>query len=189
VLQTLPSSVGRSLSHVRAGAKRLAIHGFRDCRHESLLVDSSAFHAGASLPPMYTADSRGVSPPLTWRRAPDSAVSIVLIIEDADSPSQAPMVHGMAWVLGRPTGHIKESALNRTSEWMLPTLGRNSYLRSGYLPPDPPPGHGLHRYFFQLFALDCSLQLSRTPGRSSVLKAMRGHVLAKGALMGTYERR
>jgi phosphatidylethanolamine-binding protein (PEBP) family uncharacterized protein len=67
-------------------------------------------------------------------------------------------------------------------------LGKNSFLCSEYLPPDPPPGHGEHRYVFQLFALDHALELGDAPGRTALLDAMEGHVIAKGLLIGTYER-
>ena len=67
--------------------------------------------------------------------------------------------------------------------------GRNSYLQASWLPPDPPPGHGVHRYAFQLFALDGSAAaFSETPGRDEVLEALRDHAIASGCLIGTYER-
>jgi phosphatidylethanolamine-binding protein (PEBP) family uncharacterized protein len=60
--------------------------------------------------------------------------------------------------------------------------------QSAWLPPDPPSGHGAHRYVFQLFALDRQLVFEHPPGRKAVVNAMRGHVLAKGVLVGAYER-
>jgi hypothetical protein len=66
-------------------------------------------------------------------------------------------------------------------------MGRNSYLRKTYLPPDPLPGHGAHRYVFELFALD--LPHSEEPmGSAALLRRIAGHVLAKGVLIGTYQR-
>ena len=66
--------------------------------------------------------------------------------------------------------------------------GRNSYLQTAWLPPDPPPGHGVHRYAFQVFALDVSPPFDETPGRDEVVDAIREHALASGLLIGTYER-
>ena len=65
--------------------------------------------------------------------------------------------------------------------------GRNSYLQAAWLPPDPPPGHGVHRYAFQVFAL-AGGEFDGTPGRDAVLDAIREHGLASGCLIGTYER-
>ena len=66
--------------------------------------------------------------------------------------------------------------------------GRNSYLQSAWLPPDPPPGHGVHRYLFQVFALGPGAKFSSTPGRDEVHQVLREHALASGCLIGTYER-
>jgi phosphatidylethanolamine-binding protein (PEBP) family uncharacterized protein len=57
-----------------------------------------------------------------------------------------------------------------------------------WLPPDPPPGHGAHRYVFQVFALDIVPRFEARPGRTELLNKIRGHVIAKGMLIGTYER-
>ena len=67
-------------------------------------------------------------------------------------------------------------------------MGRNSYFLRTYLPMDSIPGHGPHHYAFQLFALDAALSFPHPPGRSALLRAMRGHVLATGLLMGIYQR-
>jgi phosphatidylethanolamine-binding protein (PEBP) family uncharacterized protein len=67
-------------------------------------------------------------------------------------------------------------------------VGRNSYRREGWLPPDPPTGHGEHRYAFQLFALADCAEPGDTPSRGDIVRAMRGRVLAAGLLTGTYSR-
>ena len=59
---------------------------------------------------------------------------------------------------------------------------------AGWLPPDPPPGHGSHRYAFQLFALGPGEPFSGTPGRDAVMEAVRERGLAAGCLIGTYAR-
>ena len=63
-----------------------------------------------------------------------------------------------------------------------------SVMETPPLPPDPPPGHGPHRYCFQVFALDAAPKLHGSPIRTQVAHAMKGHVIAKGLLVGTYER-
>jgi Raf kinase inhibitor-like YbhB/YbcL family protein len=160
----------------------------RERRIEALDVSSPAFEHGDSLPIQYTADGEGLSPPLRWENAPSSARSMVMIFEDADSPTPEPIVHGIAWLLGRPNGALPEGALNVRSEHALSTLGLNSFLRARYLPPDPPPGHGPHRYVFQVFAVDYDLMFEGTPGRGAVLQALAGHVLAVGHLQAIYQR-
>jgi phosphatidylethanolamine-binding protein (PEBP) family uncharacterized protein len=58
----------------------------------------------------------------------------------------------------------------------------------GYVPPDPPPGHGVHRYAFELFALKETPEKPDLYGRGDLINWMRGKVLAKGYLVGLYER-
>lgn len=67
-------------------------------------------------------------------------------------------------------------------------MGRNSYLSRNYLPPDPPSGHGLHRYAFEVFALDAPTHLESAPGRAAMLELLSARAIAKGMLIGTYGR-
>jgi phosphatidylethanolamine-binding protein (PEBP) family uncharacterized protein len=85
---------------------------------------------------------------------------------------------------------VPEGALESPGHDGLPGyhVGRHSFLRSGWLPPDPPPGHGVHRYAFQVFALGSTPEWPETPGRDDVLEALRERAVASGCLIGTYER-
>ena len=97
-----------------------------------------------------------MSPPLQWLGAPTNAGSLALIVEDADAPTPQPLVHAIVvdLVVGDGSGALAEGALSsEDGEASGLRLGRNSFLQAGWLPPDPPPGHGVHRYAFQLFAL------------------------------------
>jgi Raf kinase inhibitor-like YbhB/YbcL family protein len=185
MFEKLPESIGRSLRQARPGLGALACHDpvFADVP-ETIELTSSGFLNGETLPARFTADGAGVSPPLQWRGAPEGTVSLALIVEDADSPTPEPLVHAIAWGLG-PNGGIAEGALGADDG---PMMGRNSYLRMRYLPPDPPPGHGPHRYVFQLFAVDHALEFWGAPGRAEMLRALCGHTLAIGTLTGTTER-
>lgn len=53
---------------------------------------------------------------------------------------------------------------------------------------DPPPGHGEHRYAFQLFALGAGEPFRGTPGREEVMRAIQERGVASGMLIGTYTR-
>jgi Raf kinase inhibitor-like YbhB/YbcL family protein len=66
----------------------------------------------------------------------------------------------------------------------------NDFGRHGYGGPMPPKGHGQHRYFFKLFALDvASLGLPADSRRAAADHALQGHVLAAAQYMGRFERR
>jgi Raf kinase inhibitor-like YbhB/YbcL family protein len=189
MLEKIPSGVGHALRGLRAGFHKIVSEQHFGAAPNAIVLQSAAFDEGGPLPPRFTADGQGVSPPLSWRGLPDGVRSLVLIVEDPDAPSPEPLVHLLAWALPPTPDTLPEG------EWRSPRhagadegLGRNAFLKAAYLPPDPPAGHGPHRYVFQLFALDRVLQFDRAPGRGEVVEAMVGRVLAKGLLVGTYER-
>jgi Raf kinase inhibitor-like YbhB/YbcL family protein len=190
MLEKLPSVVGRTFEGARAGMKKIVFFDERfDKVAEAITVTSPAFADGGAIPERFTEDGRKLSPSLAWRGAPRATRTTVLIVEDADSPTPHPLVHAIAWHLdGRDRslaeGGIEKQRISggdcRVRQELIPALG--------YLPPDPPPGHGPHRYVFQIYALDTELELDARPGRSALLEAMAGHVVAKGCMIGTYER-
>lgn len=190
MLEKLPDVVGAALRGQRAGLDQTAFVRVRlPVGQGALQVASLAFMDHAPLPPRFTADGEGLSPPLQWSGVPANAASLLLLVEDADSPTPHPLVHAIAYDIPAQESYLAEGALNGgEDESGAPRLGRNSYLRTAWIPPDPPPAHGVHRYAFQLFALGPGAEWSGTPGRDAVLQVLEQHALASGCLIGTYER-
>lgn len=214
MLEQLPDVLGEALGEFRAGLDQTLFHAV-DLRQgmAAINVGSLAFADHAPMPEKYTADGVGSSPPLHWSGVPAAATEVVLIVEDADSPTPHPLVHAIAVGLGRDagveslaaavttgnearvtvddysTGALAEGALSSDSEHE-PTavMGRNSLMGSQWLPPDPPPGHGVHRYVFQIYALEAGEALPESPGRDALRQAVLARGLASGCLIGTYER-
>jgi Raf kinase inhibitor-like YbhB/YbcL family protein len=152
-------------------------------------LESQAFAMDQPLPRRYTADGEGISPPLSWSGVPAQATSLVLIVEDADAPAPHPLVHAIAVDLSPGVDGLGEGALSsRAFEGQIKE-GRNSYLQAHWLPPDPPPGHGPHRYVFQLFALASGPAFPAHPGRGVVMDALAERAISAGWLIGTYERK
>jgi Raf kinase inhibitor-like YbhB/YbcL family protein len=190
MLEKLPDAVGHALRDQRAGLEKTAFSQI-DLRQgtASLKVESVAFTDHGPMPVHYTADGEGLSPPLQWSGVPAGAASLILIVEDADAPTPQPLVHAIAVDLPPDTDALAEGALDSPDHAGVNIeTGRNSFLQAAWLPPDPPPGHGVHRYAFQLFALNAGAEFSGTPGRGEVLEALRDHAIASGCLIGTYER-
>lgn len=190
MLEHIPAWLGHAMSGLRAGTDKLAIVQLGDT-FETLNLTSPAFAHEGRMPPRFTTDGDGVSPPLVWSEPPAGTARMVLIVEDADAPTPQPLVHAIVYGLEADAGHLAEGAIVADGEGdaVGRDVGRNSYLREGWLPPDPPSGHGEHRYAFQLFAIDAgAADIGPTPGRSAVIDAIAGHVLAAGLLIGTYSR-
>lgn len=197
MLEKLPEAIGQALRDRRAGLDKLVFQhaGLRQGMAQ-IEVKSVAFADHMPIPAPYTADGDGLSPPLQWTGIPPNATSVLLIVEDADAPTPQPLVHAIAVDLPPGEGSGGEGAL---PEGALKSpghdgdedveQGRNSYLRTGWLPPDPPPGHGTHRYAFQVFALAGPADhFKGKPGRDDVLRAVQEHAVASGCLIGTYAR-
>lgn len=195
MLEHVPGWLGKALSGVRAGANKLAIVQPELGSFEALTLRSPAFADGARLPERFTEDGEGCSPPLFWTDIPEGTHCLALLVEDPDAPAPTPLVHAVIWGLPPEQDQLAEGAIVRdgpegTAEGG--DVGRNSYFREGWLPPDPPTGHGPHHYAFQLFALGPVLDPKAEPGpnpsRSAIVRAMAGRVLAAGLLTGTYSR-
>lgn len=188
MLEHLPRWLGQALDGVRAGAEKLAIANV-PADVPALDLSSPAFANGGRLPVRFTADGEGVSPPLTWGQAPPGTALLALLVEDADAPLPQPVVHGLLWGIPADSARLEEGALIADGAGGPDgDVGRNTYGREGWLPPDPPNGHGEHRYAFQLFALAPGAEPPVSPGRSALLEAMAGRILAAGVLTGTYSR-
>lgn len=148
----------------------------------SINVTSTAFGEGAMIPKKYACDAQNVSPQIAWTGVPAGAKSIALICDDPDAPV-GDWVH---WVVYNMPASTKELAEGIQSLPAGSKRGTNDFRKLGYGGPCPPSG--VHRYYFKIFALDMALSLDDGATKAQVLKAMDGHVLAQGALMGRYKR-
>lgn len=191
MLENVPSAIGHALSSVRPGLDKIVYARSDLAAPETITLRSEAFAHEQPIPARFTSDGAKLSPPLAFTDVPPAARSLALIVEDADSPTPAPLCHALVWNIPSGDGGFHEAALDADA---MPTarcgahFGKNSFMQSGWLPPDPPKGHGPHRYAFQLYALDTNPDLAEGSGRGALVAALTGHVLAKGLLIGTYER-
>ncbi|MGE5194607.1 MAG: YbhB/YbcL family Raf kinase inhibitor-like protein [Deltaproteobacteria bacterium] len=157
----------------------------------TIILQSPAFKQNHLIPRKYTGDGADVSPELSWSGIPPAARELALIVDDPDAPTPEPWVH---WVLYKIPPNTPDLA-----EHVVPALrvpqpagalqGQNSWPKGiGYRGPAPPKGHGLHHYHFRLYALDTPLDLKPGAEKQELLAAMKGHILAQGELVGTYQR-
>ena len=162
-------------------------------RTMKITVSSSAFAEGERIPGRFTGDGQDISPPLRWEGVPEGTKELALICDDPDAPTAEPWVHWViyklsAGLLELPQGLPDAARIERPVGAL---QGRNSWTSGrtiGYRGPAPPPGHGVHHYHFRLYALDAELNVAPGIDKKSLLRAMDGHVLAEGELVGTYER-
>jgi len=149
-------------------------------------VKSTAFQEGAMIPKLYTCDGQDISPPLSWSGVPSEAKSLALVMDDPDAP-RGTWVHWVLFNIPPDTTSLAEN-LPRTAS--LPNgakHGNNSWSKLGYGGPCPPGG--THRYYFKVYALDDVIALSAGITVGQLLKAMEGHILAEGQVIGRYTRK
>ena len=137
---------------------------------------SPAFADGGLIPWRYTAPNANELPPLHIEDVPDPARSLVLILEDVDSPLGT-VTHWLAWDIPPETRSL--DAVNLPADCR---VGTDSFGKVGYLGPIPPEGR--HHYRFSVLALDARLALEHGATRPALERAMVGHVLDSANVSG-----
>ena len=148
--------------------------------NKTMKIESSAFNNNETIPKKYTCDGENINPPLEFSEIPDSAKSLVLIVDDPDAPAGT-WTHWIIWNIDSKITMIKENSVPQGS-----TEGITNSGKAGYSGPCPPSG--THRYFFKIYALDNKLNIPPDTSRANLEKEMSGHILAKGELVGLYSR-
>lgn len=164
-----------------AGCRSQTPPAAEEAQTEMLIeLKSSTFNEGSTIPTSYTCDGNNISPQLDWSGIPENTLSLVLITDDPDAPLGT-WVHWVLYDLPPDLNGLPEAVTE------VGTSGANSFKKLGYGGPCPPKGSE-HRYFFKLYALDTLLSLEEGASKTEVEKAMQGHILAQGQLMGKYGR-
>jgi Raf kinase inhibitor-like YbhB/YbcL family protein len=160
-------------------------------RDTTMKLSSSAFPPNADIPTPYTCEGSDQSPPLAWSGVPAGTKSLALIVDDPDAPDPAaPKMTWVHWVLYNipPATTGLDAGQSRLSDLPAGTReGLNDWQRKGYGGPCPPIGR--HRYVHKLYALDTVLPVLQPATKAALEKAMHGHILAQGELVGYYRKK
>ena len=183
------SVLGQILRGVHAGEEHLVWNAVDAASAAPIALSSPAFPAGALIPARHAGAGVGenVSPELAWSGIPADARELVVVIEDPDAPLPRPVVHAIAYGISPTATSLGDGALS-SPRAEGHARGKGFLGRCHYGGPRPIPGHGPHRYVFQLFALRRPLSFPEAPSRRQLVAQMHGAVLARGRLDGLYER-
>jgi Raf kinase inhibitor-like YbhB/YbcL family protein len=143
-------------------------------------VISPVFRDGSPIPPQYSCHGQNVNPPLNVFDVPEGTQSLSLIMNDPDAPG-GDFLHWLVWDIPPSTDSISVNSVPIGA-----VQGQNGHGQNNYTGPCPPAGTGVHRYIFDFYALDTTLDLKSDSGIQEVIKAQKGHVLAHSALTGTF---
>ena len=149
-------------------------------RVDDLEITSPDFSPDEPLASHFSALGGNQAPRLAVAGIPDGTVELAVICHDADAPLPNGFTHWLVYGIatqGRRELAIEPAqareALNETNE-------------RSYFGPQPPPGHGPHRYYFWVYALD--LPVEGEPTREQFLAEYGPHIIEQNRLVGTYER-
>ena len=159
----------------------------KEGRRMKIQITSTAFKHGEPIPGKYSCSGADVSPPLAIQNVPKEAKSLVLILDDPDAPSGS-WIHWILYGIPAQTTVIPEGTAAKATAPVTALLGKNSWGKTEWGGPCPPPG-GKHRYYFRLYAVDAELSLPRGASKPDLMRAIDGHILAQGELMGTFLRK
>jgi Raf kinase inhibitor-like YbhB/YbcL family protein len=169
-------------------SKNLIVDRLEARQPAPLNPSSMSLATGGAFAARQSAYADNLSPALSWATTP-GARAYAVIIEDPDSRGGAPFVHWLIWNIPGEAVGLPEGVPEQKSAAMPAgaVQGTSDAQTIGYFGPHPPSGTGVHHYHIELFALDAPLALKPASHLPDLEKAMRGHVLAKGQLVATYE--
>jgi Raf kinase inhibitor-like YbhB/YbcL family protein len=163
---------------------------------QPITVTSPTLVAGQAVPRQHTPDGRNDSPALTWTGLPAATRELMVFCEDPDVGNPPPFVHWVVYNIPATATGLPEALPIDPSAPMPPSLagarqGLSGFRRPIYRGPAPPPGRP-HSYHFVVYALDRPIvQKPGTPPmtRAELLEAATGHIVGRGELVATYERK
>ena len=182
------SAMTEQAPHPEHSGQSLTIQRVDAILDTGVFVACPTQEASGRLPDRHSAYHDNISPPLTWTRVP-GAQAYALIVEDPDAPRELPFVHWMAWNIPGEAASLPEG-IGNVAHPLSPqgmTQGKNDNGSYGWFGPRPPAGHGVHRYYFQIFALDEPLEMGANTPLEELVHALKAHTIAEGQMVATYE--
>jgi Raf kinase inhibitor-like YbhB/YbcL family protein len=147
----------------------------------SITVTSKSFPPNGHIPVDYTCDGKDISPQLTWSSPPPATKSLVVVVDDPDAPSGV-FTHWVTFNLPADSLQLAEALDPAT---LGARVGLNDFGNTRYAGPCPPKGQ-MHRYRYEVIALDAPLNAPEGATRAQIDGAMNGHVVGDGVLYGVF---
>lgn len=126
----------------------------------------------------HTAEGGNTPPTLIVEGVPENVVELALICHDPDAPRPHGWTHWVVYGIPPTVTEIGPDNQFRT--------GPNGSGDYSYFGCRPPIGHGVHHYYFHLYALGTTVE--GAPTREEFLDRYAGDILAQARWVGMYER-
>ena len=163
----LPQNYGERFSDLSLKKKTLI---------KQVKLRSSAFNNQEKIPKKYRFDyGDNINPPFSIHKTPAKTESLVLIIEDLDTPNIC--INWVLWNIPAKTNEIREDETPEGSVVGKNFLDSNSYY--GFCPVQ-----GTHKYSFTVFALDKMLDLNPDSELGELINSIFDHILDYDQMTG-----
>ncbi len=136
------------------------------------------------------AGGEDLSPQLSWSGSPEETRSFAVTVYDPDAPTASGFWH---WAVANLPDTVTELPRGAGDGSLLPgnalTLVNDAGMRR-YVGAAPPAGHGVHRYFVAVHALDVEkLELAEDASPAYLGFNLFMHAIARAVIHGTYEQK
>ena len=173
--------------HPEHSGETITIYKVRPLSPAGVVVTCPSQLPDGRLDDRHSAYHDNISPPLNWSGVPD-VTAWAVIVEDPDAPQEAPFVHWMVWNIPGALTSLPEGLPNGPVPQPIDAIqGRNGQHGYGWFGPRPPSGHGLHHYYFQVFALNARIDMGPDTELKELLNALKAATIASGEMAATYE--
>jgi Raf kinase inhibitor-like YbhB/YbcL family protein len=155
---------------------------------DNLMLKSGAFEHNGYIPEKYTGRGKDISPQINISGISSKARSIAIVMDDLDNPLIKAFNHWIIWNI--PVQEIIPENIKHGE--IVETLGGAiqgiAYGRHKYKGPKPPRFiRNTHRYQFNVYILDCMVELDSNSKKGDLVKAMDGHIIQFGTITGLYK--
>ena len=150
----------------------------------NMIITSANFQDKKNIPEKYTCEGENTPPQLKWENYPKETQSFVLIMDDPDAVSGV-WNHWVVYDIPVAITSTKEGEVTPKGG----KLGETTNSKKSYVGPCPPKGSGVHAYTFKIYALDIETLNPKALKKIDIEKAMDGHILSEGTLIGNFEKK
>ncbi|MGZ4033480.1 MAG: YbhB/YbcL family Raf kinase inhibitor-like protein [Bacteroidia bacterium] len=149
----------------------------------TITIKSPAFSNNGNIPAKFTCSGDNINPELNIGTVPKETKTLALIMDDPDAPGGM-FVHWVMWNI--PPKETIDDNFTIDQNSAPGVQGLNGKKENKYTGPCPPSG--THHYHFKIYALDTKLNLPTATDKEALLKAMKGHIIGQGELIGLFKK-
>jgi Raf kinase inhibitor-like YbhB/YbcL family protein len=144
---------------------------------DKLAIGSADFEPLGRIPDRFSADGGNDLPALEFSGAPDGTVEFALICHDPDAPLANGFTHLVVYGIPADATSLDLNAPGVRG-------ASNGTGQTVWHGPQPPAGHGIHHYYFWLYALNTSVVGS--PTREEFLAAYADSIIEQARTVGLF---